>query len=142
MVVNPAGTFAYGLCNSSNCLGSYPISGGVLTGETVMTGFGGGNEQVAITPNGVNVYVTCGTANTVAMFSVNGANQSLMGYVGTQSYPFGIAIHPWGNYVYVSNVNSNSIVVYSVGGGGALSTMTVVGTAVNPRSIVICKKRT
>src|SRR5204863_6381834 len=67
--------------------------------------------DIHMTPNGKFLYISERTSNTVALFTVDGANGKLtyQGSTPTEAQPRGFAIDPKGRFMVVSGEKSDTI---------------------------------
>jgi DNA-binding beta-propeller fold protein YncE len=112
--------------NAANTLSQYTIgTGGALTADSPATVASGHEpEQIAVSPNGHNLYATTDQSATISQYSV-AANGVLTpgATVNAGADPSGIAVTPNGEFVYVVNTASpaaQAIAQYTVGAGGVL----------------------
>ncbi|MGE6552293.1 YncE family protein [Bacillus mycoides] len=91
-----------------------------------------GPFDVAITPNGLQAYVTCSFGNSVAV--INTASNTVSATIPVGNNPRGIAISPNGQRVLVVNTNSNSVSVINTSNNSLVTTITV---GMSPRYIAI-----
>ncbi len=105
--------------------------------------------QVAVSPDGKNVYVTGSSGDSVATFARNGSSGALTwidtvkngagydcigtvcsGTISSLDGAYGIAISPDGRFVYISSINSDAITVFQRNQvDGALSAAGGLGAA-------------
>ena len=89
---------------------------------------------IAITPDGLYVYVTNFSDSTVSIIST--ITNTVIDTIGANTYPTGIAITPNGLYIYVTNSTASSSIVSII----STATNTVINTISvgnNPRGIAI-----
>ncbi len=104
----------------------YDVGAGGLLAPLSPAAVGAGNRpnQVAISPNGKNVYVTNSDDGTVSQYDVRvGGRLSLKRppTVPAGAAPSGVAVSPDGNSVYLTNEGAGTVSQYDVGVGGRLS---------------------
>ena len=106
----------------------------LLPQQTPEVATGSEPVQVAVSPDGQNLYVTNYASFTVSQYGVN----SFGGLVShgsvslpANTYPRGLAVSYFGTSLYVANSNAGYLSQFAVGSGGALtplSTPTVAAT--------------
>jgi YVTN family beta-propeller protein len=89
-------------------------------------------QNLAITPNGLFVYVTNTGDGTVSVIST--ATRSVVGTVGVGTEPYGIALTPNGTLAYVANARSNDVSVINTASNSVLKTIPVEP---EPRGVAI-----
>ena len=132
VVVSPDGKSAYVSNSGDGTVSQYNVAAnGTLTPKspaTVDVGSGSGSQpnELAISPDGKNVYVVAANDSAVAQFDV-GAGGLLSPKspaevtTGTGTSPEGIVVNPDGTSVYVGDFDTGTISQFDVGAGGALS---------------------
>ena len=90
-------------------------------------GVGGlaGVNAVAVSPDGLNVYASGGTANALVVF-LRDATTGTLTFIGTQAGPKGpqaIAISADGSNVYVADGSDSAVVVFSRDAGSGMLTL-------------------
>ena len=89
---------------------------------------GNGPASVAITPNGLSVYVTNLKDNTVSVIGT--ATNTVIATIPVGNGPQGIAITPNGSFAYVTNYLSNTISVIDIATNAVVATVPVGNTPV------------
>jgi len=106
-----------------------PVASGNTTATTDSEPYG-----IAVSPNGLNLYVANYLSGTVSTFSV-GAGGALIqqgtGISSGSSGPSWVAVAPDGENLYVTNYDAGTVSTFSIGAGGAL---TPEGSPVNTGS--------
>ncbi len=113
-----------------------PQSAQASTLTTTVT-VGDGPSGVAVTPNGLYVYVTNNYGNTVSVISTatNTVTSTITGF----NYPNSVAVAPNGTYAYVTNYSGNTVSVIST----ATNTVTSTITGFNyPNSVAVAPNGT
>jgi DNA-binding beta-propeller fold protein YncE len=140
-----------GILPSEGSLGQYSVgAGGVLTPKSPpAVGVGRNPSDLAVSPDGQNVYAVSIPNSTVSQYSVGaGGRLTFRMALSTGRAPFGVAITLDGKSIYVTNEFDNAVAQYSVGSGGALSAKSPatvptgespIGVAVSPdgRSVYV-----
>src|SRR5262245_3803703 len=90
---------------------------------------------VAITPNGLKVYVTNMVAGTVAV--INAATGQLVRVIPVGTEPFGCAVTPNGAKLYVSNFSSDTVSVINTTTDTVIKTIALPSANPKPRGIAI-----
>jgi len=129
IIVSPDGAHVYVTGNTDNAVAAFSrnISTGALTfvevekdGVSGVDGIGGA-QDVAISPDGVYVYVTGSNDDAVAVFSRNTSTgaltfiefiQRIIGVNEGLDEVSGIVVSPGGRYVYLSSPADDAIAVY------------------------------
>ena len=146
IVVSTDGRSVYvanvGILPGEGSLGQYSVgAGGVLTPKSPpAVGAGRNPSDLAVSPDGQNVYAVSIPNSTVSQFSVGaGGALTFRMALSTGPAPFGVAITPDGKSVYVTNEFENAVAQYSVGAGGALSAKSpaTVPTGTSPIGVAV-----
>jgi DNA-binding beta-propeller fold protein YncE len=132
VVVSPDGKSVYASNSADGTVSQYNVAAnGTLTPKSPATvNVGSGSEsqpnELAISPDGKNVYVVAGSDSAVAQFDV-GAGGLLSPEspaevtTGPATSPEGIVVSPDGTNVYVGDFDTGTISQFDVGADGALS---------------------
>ena len=128
--------FSRGVGGALTSRGCIQNTGGTACGGAVAPGLAGA-YQLAISPDGANVYLTALDGSDVAEFSRastggltwRGCIQNTGGTTCTASggtapglqSPFGVTVSPGGQSVYVASLGSGAVAEFSRGTGGLLS---------------------
>jgi 6-phosphogluconolactonase (cycloisomerase 2 family) len=89
----------------------------LINGDGTLTGFDGGNE-IAISPDGANVYAVATVSNSLACFRRNPQNgrlefqESISDQRGALTGAAGICLSPDGQFVYVAAEESGTVSVF------------------------------
>ncbi|HWD85114.1 MAG TPA: beta-propeller fold lactonase family protein [Solirubrobacteraceae bacterium] len=130
LVATPDGRYVYGTNFYSGNVSQYSVGAGgsslaPLTPATVATGSSTDSEpeQLAVSPDGKNVYVANATSGSVSVFDVgSGGTLSLAQTVTTDlSGPTGVAVSPDGTSVYVADSGDTEIVEFNRASDGTLT---------------------
>jgi DNA-binding beta-propeller fold protein YncE len=149
IVLDPSGTHLFVALPGTNAIGVGTIStsganAGTLTGfnATAYTAPGFTPEDLAITPNGSNLYASnFFGSDTVTVLSVSGATLSGATSAPTGAVPNGLGMDPQGRFLYVANQFDGTVSAFSIGAGGALTAVTgspftagagAIGASVDP----------
>ncbi len=89
-------------------------------------------QNLAITPNGLLVYVTNTGDGSVSVISTS--TRSVVGTVGVGTEPYGIALTPNGTLAYVANARSNDVSVIDIANNSVIRTIPVEP---EPRGVAI-----
>ena len=109
---------------SEGSLGQYSVGpGGVLTPKSPPeVGVGRNPSDLALSPDGRNVYASSIPNLTLSQYSVgNGGALTFQMAVNSGPGPLAVAITPDGKSIYVTNAFANAVRQFSVGTDGALS---------------------
>jgi len=90
-------------------------------------------QNVAISPNGANVYVTNTASSTVSV--IDTASRAVVNTILAGTEPYGIAFTPNGRKLYVANARSNDVTVIDALSNTPIGTIPNVG--IEPRGIAI-----
>ena len=127
---------------SEGSLGQYSVGpGGVLTPKSPPeVGVGRNPSDLALSPDGRNVYASSIPNLTLSQYSVGvGGVLTFQMAVNSGPGPLGVAITPDGKSIYVTNEFANAVRQFSVGTGGALSVKSpaTVQSGVNPDGVAV-----
>ena len=132
MVAAPSGSYLYVANNGDDKIHQYSVNStkGTLTPLSpalVRTAGGTGPDELAISPNGLYLWVT-GGAGTVTTYGINSSTGQLTqnSRVKGLSAPFGITVDSAGAFVYVAGTGSGLVYSFSVGANGALTQVSSV----------------
>ena len=125
VVATPNGEFLYVANIGDNNIYEFSVNAtnGTLTALTpasVSNGGGTGPDELAISPNGLYLWVT-GSAGTVTTYGINSSTGQLTqnSRVKGLSAPFGITVDSAAAFVYVADTGSGLVYSFSVGTTGA-----------------------
>jgi DNA-binding beta-propeller fold protein YncE len=126
IAVSPQGTNAYVVDVGSfgapaNEISQYsisPITGRLTAKSPATVATGAGPDAIAVTPDGMSVYVADTGTHLVSQYSVNPLTGDLIpkspATVDAGRGPTAVAVSPNGKSVYVANIEANTISQYSV----------------------------
>lgn len=114
------------LYTANNAVSVIDIDSNSVVDTIVHGGDNGVAQNVAITPNGIYVYVTYYGLDTVDAIST--ATDTIIGTVIVGQSPNGIAASPNGQYVYVANYGTTDLSVISTFTNSVVATIAVGGT--------------
>ena len=131
-----------GILRGEGSLGQYSVGpgGALIPKSPPEVGVGRNPSELALSPDGRNVYATSIANSTLSQYSVgDGGVLTFQMAVNTGVGPFGVAITPDGKSIYVTNGHGNTVWQFSVGAGGALSAKSpaTVLTGVSPEAVAI-----
>jgi DNA-binding beta-propeller fold protein YncE len=131
-----------GILRGDGSLGQYSVTpGGALTPKSPPeVGFGTNPSDLALSPDGRNVYASSIPNSTLSQYSVGeGGVLTFQMAVNTAEFPFGVAITPDGKSIYATAGFRNVLSQFSVGPGGGLSAKSpaTVPTGVSPEAIAV-----
>jgi DNA-binding beta-propeller fold protein YncE len=131
-----------GIARVEGSLGQHSVGpgGALIPKSPPEVGVGRNPSELALSPDGRNVYATSITLSTLSQYSVGeGGVLTFQMAVNTGAGPFGLAITPDGKSIYVANEFVSAVSQYSVGAGGALSVKSpaTVPTGVSPIAVAV-----
>jgi DNA-binding beta-propeller fold protein YncE len=131
-----------GILRGEGSLGQYSVGpGGTLTPKSPPeVGVGRNPSELAVSPDGRNVYAASIPNFTLSQYSVGqGGVLTFQMAVSTPEAPFGVAITPDGKSIYATAGHRDVVSQFSVGAGGALSAKSppTVPAGVSPEAVAV-----